>query len=99
MVFPARPAGIAAARETFADQGLDVSLFLDRVENQDTLFFPVTQSYGSITALVRPIVDEIYIGSRNASTLTEVNQTINEMLSGGQDAAFDHRRRWHRPHQ
>ena len=79
-VFPARPAGTEAAREAFADQGLDVSPFLDLVENQYTLYFPVTQSYGSISALVTPIMDEIYIGSREAATLTEVNQRVNDML-------------------
>ncbi|WP_277050082.1 ABC transporter substrate-binding protein [Ruania albidiflava] len=83
VVFPARPAGTEAAREAFADQGLDVSPFLDRVENQDTLFFPVTRSYGSITALVTPIMDEIYIGSRDVATLTEVNAQVNDMLAGG----------------
>ena len=80
VVFPARPAGTEAAREAFAGQGLDVSPFLDLVENQHTLYFPVTQSYGSITALVTPIMDEIYIGSRGAATLTEVNQQVNDLL-------------------
>lgn len=80
VVFPARPAGTEAAREAFADQGLDVSPFLDLVENQHTLYFPVTQSYGSITAMVSPIMDEIYIGSREVATLTEVNEQVNDML-------------------
>ena len=80
VVFPARPAGTEAAREAFAEQGLDVSPFLDLVENQNTLYFPVTQSYGSITAIVTPIMDEIYIGSRDVATLTEVNEQVNDML-------------------
>lgn len=80
VVFPARPAGTEAAIASFADRGIDVSPFTDLVENEYTIFFPVTDSYGSIDALMTPIMDEIYIGSRDPSTLTEVNEQVNAML-------------------
>ncbi|TDE94764.1 sugar ABC transporter substrate-binding protein [Occultella glacieicola] len=83
VVFPARPAGTEAAIEAFADRGLDVSPFTDLVDNGYTVFFPVTDNYGEISALVTPIMDEIYIGSRDVGTLTEVNEQVNSILGGG----------------
>ncbi|MFE7404807.1 ABC transporter substrate-binding protein [Isoptericola sp. NPDC057559] len=80
VVFPARPAGTAAAIDAFADRGLDVSVFTDLVEKKQTLFFPVTEQFGAIDSMMTPIMDEIYIGDRDVSTLTEVNDRINGLL-------------------
>ncbi|UFU08060.1 ABC transporter substrate-binding protein [Ruania halotolerans] len=80
VVFPARPAGTEAAIEAFEARGIDVSPFTDLVEAGHTLYFPVTDGYGSIQALMAPIMDEIYIGSRDPSTLTEVNEEVNELV-------------------
>lgn len=80
VVFPAVPAGTEAAVEAFAEQGVDVQPFTDLVDDQHTFFFPVTDGYGSIAALMTPIMDEIYIGARDPSTLTEVNDRVNAIL-------------------
>lgn len=80
IVLPARPAGTEAAIDAFAQQGVDVTPFTDLVDNGYTLFPPVTDNFASISALVNPIMDEIYIGDRDVSTLTEVNEQINELL-------------------
>ncbi|WP_163541833.1 ABC transporter substrate-binding protein [Occultella kanbiaonis] len=83
VVLPARPAGTEAAIEAFADRGLDVSPFTDLVDNGYTVYFPVTDAYGAISALGAPIMDEIYIGNRDVGTLTEMNDEVNAILSGG----------------
>lgn len=80
VVFPARPAGTEAAIEAFAERGLDASVFTDLVEKKQTVFFPVTEEFGAIDALMAPMMDEIYIGDRDVSTLTEVNEQINDLL-------------------
>ncbi|UFU04369.1 sugar ABC transporter substrate-binding protein [Ruania suaedae] len=80
VVFPARPAGTEAAIAAFEERGIDVSPFTDLVDEGHTLYFPVTDGYGSIQALVAPIMDEIYIGDREASTLAEVNERVNELV-------------------
>lgn len=80
VVFPAVPAGTDAAVEAFAEQGVDVQPFTDLVDDENTFFFPVTDGYGSIAALMTPIMDEIYIGARDPSTLTEVNDRVNAIL-------------------
>lgn len=80
VVFPARPAGTAAAIEAFAERGIDVSPFTDLVESGNTLYFPVTDAYGSIQAIMTPVMDEIYIGSREPESLTEINERVNALL-------------------
>ncbi|NED99242.1 ABC transporter substrate-binding protein [Phytoactinopolyspora halotolerans] len=80
VVFPARPAGTEAAIEAFAEKGIDVSPFTDLVENNHTILFPVTDQYGSIQSLMTPVMDEIYIGDRDVSTLTQLNEQVNDLL-------------------
>ncbi|MFC7877819.1 ABC transporter substrate-binding protein [Isoptericola sp. NPDC057391] len=80
VVLPARPAGTEAAVEAFQDRGLDASVFTDMVGKKQTLFFPVTEEFGAIDALMTPMMDEIYIGDRDVSTLTEVNERVNALL-------------------
>jgi multiple sugar transport system substrate-binding protein len=80
VVLPSRPVGTEAAIDAFGDRGLDVSVFTDMVEKQQTLYFPVTEEFGAIEAIMTPIMDEIYIGDRDASSLTEVNDRVNALL-------------------
>ncbi|WP_156224339.1 ABC transporter substrate-binding protein [Pseudactinotalea suaedae] len=80
VVFPAIPAGTDAAVEAFADQGVDVQPFTDLVDAGHTFFFPVTDGYGSISALMTPVMDEIYIGSRDPATLADLNEQVNELI-------------------
>jgi len=81
VVFPARPAGTEAAEQAFQDKGLDVSPFTDLVDKKHTMYFPVTEEYGRIEAVMTPVMDEIYIGSREVSSLTEVNEQLNQILN------------------
>lgn len=80
VVFPARPAGTEAAIGAFAERGLDVSPFTDLVDAQHTLYFPVTENASTITAIMQPVMDDIYIGTREPASLTEVNQRINALF-------------------
>lgn len=80
VVFPARPEGTEAAIEAFAERGIDVSPFTNLVENKYTVYFPVTDQYGTIQSLMAPVMDEIYIGNRDASTLADLNKRVNALL-------------------
>ncbi|MGF0114704.1 ABC transporter substrate-binding protein [Promicromonospora sp. Marseille-Q5078] len=80
VVFPARPAGTEAAIAAFRDRGLDVSAFTDLVDKKQTVYFPVTKEFGAIDSVMTPVMDEIYIGDRDVSSLTEVNERINALL-------------------
>ncbi|MDZ5078655.1 sugar ABC transporter substrate-binding protein [Nesterenkonia sp. HG001] len=80
VVLPARPASTDRAVEAFAERGIDVSPFTDLVEEQHTMFYPVTDQFGAIDALMTPAMDEIYIGGRDAETLADLNERVNAML-------------------
>jgi multiple sugar transport system substrate-binding protein len=80
VVFPARPAGTAAAIEAFGEKGVDVTPFIDLVENEYTVLFPVTRYPAEILSILNPALDAMYIGSRDTATLTEVNREINALF-------------------
>ncbi|TQL91080.1 ABC transporter substrate-binding protein [Pseudonocardia kunmingensis] len=80
VIFPARPAGTAAATEAFRAKGVDVSPFIELVENRHTVLFPVTDHPADVLSILEPALDSIYIGSSDASSLTQVNQEINALF-------------------
>ncbi|WP_028280824.1 sugar ABC transporter substrate-binding protein [Arthrobacter sp. H5] len=79
-VFPARPAGTEAAMETFEAQGIDPTAFTDLVENDNTLLFPVTDHGATITSIMQPVMDELYIGTEDVSVLDEINSKVNALF-------------------
>lgn len=80
VIFPARPAGTEAAVEEFAAEGIDVTPFTDLVDNNYTVLFPVTDHGAAITSLVTPVMDSIYLGTRDAQAMAELNDQINDMF-------------------
>ncbi|WP_460463133.1 ABC transporter substrate-binding protein [Arthrobacter pigmenti] len=80
VVFPARPAGTKAAIETFESQGIDPSAFTELVDNKHTMLFPVTDHGATVDSIMQPVMDEIYIGTRDPSSLTKVNKRINNLF-------------------
>lgn len=80
VVFPANREGTDAAIEAFADMGLDVSPFTDLVDEGHTLYFPVTTVQATVQIILEPIMDEVYIGNREPSSLTQVNDRVNGLF-------------------
>ncbi|TFD91694.1 sugar ABC transporter substrate-binding protein [Cryobacterium lactosi] len=81
VVFPARPAGTAAATAAFEAKGFDVSPFTDLVADKYTVLFPVTTNGAEILSIMKPVMDGIYIGSQDVSSLTTVNTKINDLFT------------------
>jgi multiple sugar transport system substrate-binding protein len=82
VVFPARPEGTnLAIAFNQQERKLDVTPFTDQVKQQTTFLFPVTSNAADITALMAPTMDSIYIGSEPASTLTGLNDQINQLFA------------------
>lgn len=77
VVLPARPESTELAIEAFAEEGMDVVPFTDRVEAQETMFYPVTNYYGSIDSMTSPVMDRLYIGTADEDDLIELNERIN----------------------
>ncbi len=80
VIFPARPAGTQAAIQAFADKGFDVKPFTDLVDDGDTVLFPVTKNAAEILAIMKPVMDGIYIGSEPIDSLDQVNEKVNRLF-------------------
>jgi len=85
VVFPARPKGTElAVAYNKKERGLDVTPFTDQVRNKTTFLFPVTTNAADITALLQPRLDAVYLGSKPVSSLTELNNQLNDLFKVAQ---------------
>jgi multiple sugar transport system substrate-binding protein len=81
VVFPARPEGTDLAIAFNAkERKLDVTPFTNQVEDKTTFLFPVTTNAADIVALMAPKFDGIYIGSEPVSSVTELNDQLNNLF-------------------
>jgi multiple sugar transport system substrate-binding protein len=81
VVFPARPEGTALAIKYNKEQRhLDVSPFTNQVKDKTTFLFPVTTNAADITALMQPRLDAVYIGSSPVTSLTALNNQLNDLF-------------------
>ena len=82
VVFPARPEGTELAIDyNKKERNLDVSAFTDQVKNKTTFLFPVTTNAADIKALMQPRFDAVYIGSSPVSSLTQLNDQLNNLFT------------------
>jgi multiple sugar transport system substrate-binding protein len=85
VVFPARPEGTEKAIAfNKADRNLDVTPFTDQVKEKTTFLFPVTTNAADITALMRPALDAVYIGTEPVDSLTGLNDQLNKLFEVAQ---------------
>jgi multiple sugar transport system substrate-binding protein len=85
VVFPARPRATDLAIEyNRTERKLDVTPFTDQVKEKTTFLFPVTTNAADITALIRPQLDAVYIGSRPVSSLTTLNRQLDDLFQVAQ---------------
>ena len=85
VVFPARPEGTELAVEfNKTERNLDVSAFTDQVTDKTTFLFPVTTNAADISALMRPRFDSVYIGTDQASSMTDLNKQLNNLFEVAQ---------------
>ena len=81
VVFPARPAGTDRAIAYNRDERkLDVSAFTGHITDRTTFLFPVTMNAADITALMRPRLDSVYLGSSPVSSMTTLNDQLNDLF-------------------
>jgi multiple sugar transport system substrate-binding protein len=81
VVFPARPEGTRRAIQfNQQERQLDVTPFTQHVEQGTTFLFPVTSHAADIVALMQPALDSVYIGEKPASSLTELNDQLNQLF-------------------
>ena len=54
------------------------------MKQKTTFLFPVTTNAADITALMQPRMDAVYIGSAPVSSLTRLNNQLNELFKVAQ---------------
>jgi len=82
-VFPATPRGTELAISTLRRQGVDVTPFTRHVEEGTTFSFPITEYAADITAIMKPVMEDIYGNGADLSVLDRANDQVNFLL--GQD--------------
>ncbi|HIW30037.1 MAG TPA: sugar ABC transporter substrate-binding protein [Candidatus Luteococcus avicola] len=80
VVFPARPAGTARSVAVRKEAGIDVTPFTVHITDGTTKLLNVVNNAADLAALTGPEFDAIYIGSKKASDLTELNGQINKLF-------------------
>jgi multiple sugar transport system substrate-binding protein len=81
VVFPARPNGTnLAVAYNKNERKLDVTPFTQQVTDKTTFLFPVTTNAADIAALMAPQFDAVYIGSSPVTSLTGLNNQLNNLF-------------------
>lgn len=84
VVFPARPAGTEKSKQVRAKAGIDVTPFTVHVDEGTTKLLNVVNNAADLAALTGPEFDAIYIGSKNASDLTTLNNQVDKLFEYSQ---------------
>ncbi|TNU76449.1 sugar ABC transporter substrate-binding protein [Miniimonas arenae] len=81
VVFPAIPSGTDAAKAAFEAKGIDVTPFLQHVEDGTTFLFPITDHAAEITGIMQPAVDAVFTGDAEPDSLTSANDQVNALFN------------------
>lgn len=81
VVFPSIPESADRALGAFEDGGTDVSAFFTYEAEGRTFLPPITLNAGEVNAIASVAFEDIYLGNADASSLTEANSQINDLLA------------------
>jgi multiple sugar transport system substrate-binding protein len=79
-VFPAIPSATDKAVAAWKAKGIDVTPFTDQVRDKTTFLFPITDHASEIYNLMLPALDNVLSGKAEVSSLTDVNNQINQLF-------------------
>ena len=82
VVFPAIPAAAATSQQIRADDGVDVSAFVEQADEENgTFLFPIADYAGEISTIMNEAMDSIALGqAKAADILPAANAEINELF-------------------
>ncbi|MFF2268562.1 ABC transporter substrate-binding protein [Cellulosimicrobium cellulans] len=81
VVFPAIPESADKALAAFEAKGWDVSAFFSYREEGRTFLPPITIRAGEVNAIASVAFEDIALGNKDASSLTDANEQINAVLA------------------
>ena len=79
--FPATDAGTEAAIAAYADQGLDVTPFTDRVADGETGLYPLVENSASIMSIMQPAFDQCWMRQIDGADFAAYNERVNALFS------------------
>ena len=78
--FPATDAGTEAAIAAYADQGLDVTPFTDRVANGETGLYPLVENSASIMSIMQTAFDQCWLRRIDGADFASFNDRVNALF-------------------
>ncbi|ASK67186.1 sugar ABC transporter substrate-binding protein [Brachybacterium avium] len=78
--FPSTDAGTAAAIESYAAEGLDVTPFTDRVANGETGLFPLVENSASIMTIMQRAFDRCWMREIDGADFAAYNDRVNALF-------------------
>lgn len=79
VVFPATPEATELAISTHAENGLDVSAYVDIATEEQTSLYPVTYHGSEVLSIIDAAIDRIFLGTEDIQPILE--QANNEVRS------------------
>ena len=81
IVFPAIKTSTEKSLAAFDAKGYDMAPFLAYLDGGHTFLPPITRNSAEVTDLANAAMESIYLGSADASVLTDVNDQINAVIN------------------
>ena len=78
--FPSTDAGTEAAIEGYAEAGLDVTPFTDRVANGETSLYPLVESSASIMSIMQTAFDQCWMRQIDGADFASFNDRVNALF-------------------
>ena len=78
--FPATDAGTEAAIESYAEEGLDVTPFTDRVTNGETGLYPLVENSASIMSIMQTAFDQCWLRRIDGADFASFNDRVNALF-------------------
>ncbi|MEE1651555.1 sugar ABC transporter substrate-binding protein [Brachybacterium sp. J144] len=78
--FPATDVGTEAAIASYAERGLDVTAFTDRVEAGETGLYPLVENSAAIASIMQPAFDECWMRRIGGADFAAYNERVNALF-------------------
>src|SRR5699024_12784360 len=78
--FPSTDAGTEAAVASYAGDGLDVTAFTDRVDNDETGLDPLVENSASIESIMQTAFDQCGMRQIDGADFTSFNDRVNALF-------------------
>lgn len=79
--FPSTDVGTEAAIQAFADEGLDVTPFTDRVANGETGLYPLVENSAAIMQIMQSAFDQCWMRRIDGADFASYNDRVNALFT------------------